>query len=226
VHLESLKGADKIAIPKPGSDAAIMRAEVFEKLGLPKEEKDYQLKIKEGLQVNPEFQKSFQQAAYQNNILPAQGEAMLNWFADLSKQAHATTAQEMVDRQKAGLTALQSEWGQTYNDEMAKAKAAVKEFLSPEEQALFKGMGLSTEPAFIKLMNRLGSTLSEGQIKGPNGEGGAGRMTPQEAQAAIDAIKKDPSHAYYNAKHADHAAAKKEMNRLYEMRFPKPPAQK
>jgi hypothetical protein len=51
-------------------------------------------------------------------------------------------------------------------------------------------------------------------------------MTPEDAQAEVDATLADSNHAYYKSNHPGHAAAVERMNRLYETVHGTEPASK
>jgi hypothetical protein len=215
-------GADKIVVPAKGTPLAQMK-EVFTKLGLPENEADYKFEVEAANKdvVDPKFMDSFKKLAYGMNMLPEQAKQIVDYLAKTSIDATKQQMQEQATATAAGLKALQTEWGANFKNEVAKSKAAVKEFTSKEDYEALKALGIGNHPAFLRLMNKVGGTLSEDKIRG---EGGTlnGALTVAQARAKINEIKKDLNGAYYNKNHADHAETKKTMTALYAQAFPGP----
>ena len=74
---EKFIGGDKIPLPKDMNDNTALST-VFEKLGKPKDAKDYKLQIPEG--HSDAFAQSFRSAAHQSNLTQKQAETLNTWW--------------------------------------------------------------------------------------------------------------------------------------------------
>lgn len=219
-NLEKMMGQEKVAIPQKGAPPEEMRA-VLEKLGVPKNIEEYKVEIAPEIaeQMDKDFFEGFRKAAHEQGIFPAQAKALTEWFAKVNTEAYQAQVQAATNAQNLGLKKLEGEWGEAYQENVAKAKAALREFATPEEQKFIRESGLGNNPTVIKILSKMGATLSEAKIKGEGGTGG-NIFTPSQAQEKINAIKSNVDHAYWHPTHAGHAEAKKEMASLYEMAKP------
>jgi len=220
VNAQKILGADKVVVPPKGSPPEVMK-EFYQKIGLPKEE-EYKLELDPNTKIDPEFVDAFKKEAYKLNVLPEQAKQIADWFAKENDRAYQEQVTKYLDGVKAEQANLKKEWGEAYNEQLAKATAALKEF-SPGDEAVkfFKESGLGQNPHFIKLLAKFGDTLKEDQIRGAGG--GSGMVTPGQAQEKIKELMgkpNDPNSAYYNRNHADHAETRKKVSALFEMAYP------
>lgn len=215
INAQKMIGADKIAIPGQHSSKEDWK-NVFSKLGLPEKIEDYKVEVPKDSKVDKEFVDGLIKAAHENNILPAQAKGLLDWFMKADEAAYAKEVEANKTKIKEGIINLQNEWGDAYNVNISRAKAALREFADKEVSESIQKTNLGSNPAIIKLLAKVGETLSEDKIKGEGG-GGFGALSPAQAQAELDSITKNLKHAYYDAAHSEHSAAKKRVRELYGM---------
>jgi hypothetical protein len=217
-NAQKMVGADKVAIPGANASKEDWQG-VFQKLGLPKTVEEYKVDVEKGKELDKEFMGSFAKLAHENGILPHQAKAMAEFLFNADKETR-TKDEENYRLQTAGeLKKLQGEWGEQYKENVAKAKAALREFADKDTQEAIRKSGLGNNTHLLKILAKMGDTLSEDKIKGEGGGGGF-RLTPSQAQAELDTIHRDLKHPYYNASHSEHLVAKAKVRELYQMITP------
>jgi hypothetical protein len=219
-NAQKMVGADKIAIPQKGAGKEEWQA-VFRKLGVPEKPEDYKFELDAKSKVEPEFLKGFTRKAHELGVLPEQAKQMMDWFSAEDEKVYQQMQTQAQAKMNEGINALKTEWGQAFDQKIAGAKAALKEYASEEQIKYFREAGFGRDPQFLRFLDSVSKTLAEDTLKG-GGEGAGGTfMTPQQAQAKIDQIKRTPSHPYWDPNHAGHQDAKKEFNLLFQYAFPK-----
>lgn len=216
INAQRLIGADKIALPKNPDDKAIR--EIHERLGLPKELEKYQIKASENSPIPKELVDGFQKAAFEIGLLPGQAEKVVQWMEQTENKSQESVNLQAKAAYERNMDTIKSEWGEAYNENVLKAKAALREFGGSEEDVKHIKQTLGANPAVLRLLAKAGSTLAEDKVRG-EGSTGSGAMTPSQALAKIGEIKSNTAHPYYNANHTDHSAAKLEMKKLYEFAY-------
>jgi hypothetical protein len=218
-NLQKIMGNEKVAIPQKG-DAEGLRG-VLQKLGLPEKAEDYKIDIDESkTKVDKEFFDGFKAQAHKLGMLPEQSKQLVEWFAGINDAAYQAQMKDLNDRVTAGIDGLKKEWGDAYPENVARAKAALREFGDDASKKFVKESGLNNNPFFIKMLAKVGETLAEGKIKGEGGTGGK-HYTPEQATIRIAELR--ASGAYYDANHADHLSVKKEVSQLYKLANPGKP---
>lgn len=224
INAQKLIGADKIPVPgKNASKEEIIGA--FRKLGSPEKLEDFKYDLAVADSVDKEFLSAINKVAHENGLLPSQAKAIMDTFAKLNNDAVQLQQTNAKNQRNAQLKALSEEWGDSYANQMAKARAALTEFATPEEITQMKALGLGENPVFLKLMAKFGGTLSEDVIRGAGGQGGGGPLTPQEARNERQAIMADMNSPYYKADHPEHAAFKAKVEKLFQYEVGQQPAQ-
>ena len=218
LNQEKLLGvpADQVVkLPKP-EDVAGWNA-VYDKLGRPKEPKDYGLPVPEGDkgEFAGEASKWFHEAGLSGKQARTVAE---KWNAHVAaaQKAHAD-AQAAVEIEQG--KALRAAWGPQFDANVKVVDAAAKSFGMTAEQltALKAVMGPS---AAMKFMHTIGSKLGvEGDfVIGDNKPGGGNFNTPEGAQARIAALKQDK--AWVTRFVAGDSEARAEMKKLHKAAFP------
>lgn len=212
VHSRKLLGADKIQVPNKYADENEWRG-VYEKLGLPKDVAEYDLKPEEGAEVDEEFFSGFKEAAHQAGILPKQAQQLYTWYDGKVREMSSQSMLKSETKQKEEIQALQAEWGDAWESKVTAAKLAITEYGDDDFKEYLETTGLGNDARVIKLMSKIGENLSEDQLKSSGATGL--RHTPADAQGAINEILGNPTHAYFDKKHPDHKRAIDEMNSLF-----------
>jgi hypothetical protein len=162
----------------------------------------------------------FRKSAHQAGVLPGQAQKMADFFAVQVKAQIEKTQAERTSHLEKELGKLKTEWGQAYEPKIIKARAALKEFGDQELTDFLGKSGLGNHPAIIKLLAKIGDSMSEDKIKGSGGHG-ENVLTPNEAKTRIGQIMADPKGPYFDKNHPNHKNAVEEMNKLFLMANPK-----
>lgn len=217
INAQKMIGADKIVIPGKHATDADWK-EVAHKLGNPRELAEYKMDIDketEGL-MDKEFIEAFKKEAHGLGVLPRQATALAKFFGNLNKDSWQKMEVEHNNNKMEGMKALEKEWGTTFQEKTSMAKAAIREFVDPKDQPYLRDLGLGSDARFLKIMSKVGATLSEDKLRDSGAGGDFNRgMSPSEAQTKINEVMKDMKHPYFHADHPENKAAKAEVTRLY-----------
>jgi len=220
VNLQKLIGKDKIVVPGEGTTDDQWK-EIFEKLGVPKEAKDYAVKFKDGVKLDQKFTEDFKANAHKLGILPKQAQALADWFSDIN--LNSTKAEEDAYKQQAenNVKNLKAEWGAAAPVKQARINKLLDEHGGAEVKKEFIKLGLGHEPAVLKMLASVADKLyKEGSIKG-DGSVGEPQLTPKEALAEARKIIGDMKHPYHIKDHPSHKDAVAKVKELFEAANPK-----
>ena len=221
VNAQKMVGADKIPVPGKHATEDDWKA-VYQKLGLPKDVKEYGIEAPKDAGFDDEFIGQFKAAAHQANILPQQAQKLVNWFAEASKAAGENMQKQFQEREEQGLAKLKEEWGQAYNNKVAAANQALKDFADEGTRKFFYD-NLANNAQMIKFLATIHEKMGKEDIVRGNGGGGDPVYTPAEAQKEYNKIIGDMNHPYHQKAHPGHKSAVEEVQRLFGMAFPSKP---
>lgn len=218
---QKMLGADKIVVPSKHATKEEWRDGVYRKLGLPDAVDKYEVKASE--KADKGFVDAFRKVAFENNILPAQAQEMINWFEQTQNQSAENYTKAFNEKISENVKALQGEFGKAFKDKADAAHRAVKELGGEEAAKFFKEHPeLGSHPTLFKLFVKAADLLAEGEIKDGKDGGLNGNLTPEGATKAIHGILNDRSHPYWIGDHPKHKEAVEEMQRLRSMAHPEP----
>lgn len=215
---EKFLGGDKLPLPKDMNDDKAMRP-IYERLGMPKEAKDYKLVVPEGQPT--EFAENFRQTAHTVGLSAKQAEGLNNWWNDMATKLGEAQENQRNEAAATEKVALEKEWGGKFNDNKEVAtRAALKVAgdLGIPRDKLLDGLEASLG---LRDASRLLQYLGDMQkVKGDTFEGGehaatrGGRMamTPEQAQQTKEALLKDKT--FYQKYHSNDQDARKRLNDL------------
>lgn len=224
-NLEKLRGIPldrllEMPDPKANPETADAKMKtIYEKLGKPANPDGYGLKPKDD--KNPEFTNWAKEAFHKLNLTTAQGQELVKQFNEFNERMegdanaqHALKVQEQVGN-------LRKEWGAAYNQNVARAQSAYRQFGIPDAaiDSLEKSIGFD---GVIKMFHKLSTQVGEQDfISGDGGNGSFGdgmQLTPEQANARIKALKQDSD---WSARYLKgDVRAKQEMDRLMKMANP------
>lgn len=217
-HLEKMMGAPRerlLTLPEKAD--APEWAQVYEKLGRPKDAKEYMLKAPEGVdQANAEWA---QNAFHKLGLSRTQGENLFNEWNNFSKAAVEAQAAAQAQKAEAEAQNIKKEWGMAYEQNVSVAKRAASEFgLTPEKvDALESALGYE---GTMKLLQSIGSKFSESSFVTPSTKstGFGNALTPEAAKNRIQALRQDNDFVrrYTNGD----MAARTELDNLHVMAYP------
>lgn len=198
VNAQRLIGADKIPMPVNPSDEDLDR--IYNRLGRPETPEGYQLTA-DGNIVTEELVKDFADFSHKLRLTPEQASSIMDYYRSSVEQTNAGSVEQAEEFRKTTEEALKSEWGRAYDQKLNQAVNAAKEFSNPEifDLQLSDGSRLGDNPEFIKTFAKIAEfrqTVTSEDTISENAQSSV--MTPKQAQAEIDVILNDKSHAYWD----------------------------
>jgi len=213
VHAQRMVGKDKAILPNENSTPEEIRA-FYHKMGLPQED-EYKIELEKNL-MDEEFTKEFNKLAYENNILPHQAKAIMEFYNGKiaeEDEAHTTSTKESID---TAVQALKDEWGEGYGKNMQKALDVINMF--DNDMGIMQHLdttGLGNDTKLIKFLANVGNSLNEDTFsKDAVAHYG---VSKEEAQEQINNTFADSNHAYHKTEHPNHAKAVADMNKLFKI---------
>lgn len=173
--------------PKEGDEAAT--AALYEKLGRPKEPKDYEVVVpKDGTEIP-----GFRDIVHKSGLTKAQVKNLSGWFSEIQ----SGMAKQQLDAHTAEVAKLDSEWGAAKPQKIAAIVALAAKTGAPAQmiEAIQKG---TMPPAALRWYDSMVKAIgTEGTALTTDKNTGAVQLTPKEAEAQIDEIM---ARADYRAK--------------------------
>ena len=216
VNLEKAVGADKVVLPTSGTD--LSEWEGWSKLGTPDEAAGYELAAPEGFEgYDQGLSDWFREAAFDSKIPAPMAQRLHDKFVERMGGQFADNTQANQDQQTQWEGDLHKDFGPAFDERVAQARSAIREFGSPELQDLLVKSGLGSHPELVKAFSKIGMSLGSGpQFKDAEGSGQFG-TTPDQAREQIATIRSNPG--LYDAGHAEHKVLNEKLTRLTELAY-------
>ena len=190
-NLEKLLGADKagrgVVIPKDDAPAEELAA-FYSRLGRPENADAYKIPVPEG--DDGAFLKTAAGWFHESGLSQKQAEGLAGkWNAHVASIQQAEEAR--IQQETAiGLQNLKRDWGQEYDAQLELGRRAVREAGIGEDDAAAIERAIGVEKA-AKYFAKLGAHFREAPMRGAEGQGNFGPMTPEAAKARITALMQD-----------------------------------
>ncbi len=192
-------------------------AAFYAKLGRPESADKYAVELSTGENAQTPQIAALLTTAFDAGLTQKQTDAVLKYYDKLVSDY----SEQSVKHAEAARETLQKEWGKDFDANMNFANVALHKFgekYPAEMSRLSRDPAFANNPVILSLFSELGSRMQEG--RSVSNESPIGFSTEKtNALQAIDAIKKDPKHAYWNAGHPNHFAAKREVDELYKRAY-------
>lgn len=193
LSLESLMGQEKIPVPKNENDTAAWQ--LYRKtFNVPETADKYDLKV-EGLDSSK--LDSFKSIMFKHNISQEAAQDLLNAhvndfknYEDLKNQLFIAEAQKATDE-------LKKDWGLKYDENLKLARTFLEKMSASKEEYDYYDNKIGNDAKFIKLLSKMGQSVTEGTLGGFEGQAGGFTKTPQEAKQELDRILNDPDDAFW-----------------------------
>lgn len=200
VNAQRLIGADKVPLPVNPTDEDLDN--IYSRLGRPESPDQYNISP-DGNVLTEERAAEYADIAHRLRLTPDQASGVLEYYRSVVQ--NDATAVNNANQQaiEAATSQLQQEWGDNYDARIQSAQKVVDQFEAGGimELQLADGTSLGNHPevirAFAKIAEFRQSVTSEDTISESANSLG---VSPAQAQAEIDAIMNDKSHAYWDAK--------------------------
>jgi hypothetical protein len=214
VNSQKLIGS-KLSIPGEGDEAAWNT--LYDKLGRPVTPDKYEVKrpeIPEGLAYNEDLEKQFLPVAHKIGLNGKQANALIAWQTEMVKQE----AEQYKQGMKTAEEALKKEWGNDYANKVSIAQRIIKDYAGQEVVDFLEKTKLGNNPAFIKFIHEIGSTLVEDGAA-PKGGGNGNGISAEGAQQKINTLLADPQFTskYFNNRMPGHKEAVAEIFQLRQI---------
>lgn len=217
-NLEKLMGVRErlVKLPEKDDDAEGWN-QVYERLGRPKEAKEYELKGPEGAS-DEKFIEWARGTFHELGLSKKQAEALTGKWNERVKGMLGESNQNYERQLAEQETALKKEWGAAYDQNINVAKHAAKAFGldGATIDKLETAMGYS---GVMKFMHTLGGKVGEASFVdgGSRNPGFGNALSPEAAKSRIQSLKADPGFIRkYTSGDAD---ARAEMDRLHSMAY-------
>ncbi len=206
--------SQSIRLPDDGDTSGM--DELYNKLGRPESADKYKVTrpdLKEGDEYNEEIETAFLEAAHNAGLNNSQVNKLMTWNEEQrqgqQKIQHENSAKAISD--------LKTEWGNAFDERVNMVNEVLNQYGDDQSEATIKN-----NAGLISLIYELG----KGQVEGTTtGEGNVSHArSPQEAQAEIDKLNRDPEFkkAYYSKNDPTHGAAVAQMQTLMAEAHPEP----
>ena len=212
IHAQSMIGADKVVIPKAGSDEKAW-TDVFRKLGVPEKLEEYDVKLNEKSKLDVNHFGKLKELMHKQGVLPHQAKALVSMMEQEAEGFEGALLNHRKQQVEANLNSLKQEWGQAYTERATIAAKAAAKVGGEEFIKYLNESGLGDDPKLINVFAEVGKIMGE---SGHKGEGSVGRKTPQELQARLSALTTDVNSPYFDSKNPQHTAVRQEVEALYK----------
>lgn len=217
-NIEKLLGAPKerlVKLPEKDDDVAGWN-EVHERLGRPKDAKEYKIDVPQGY-GDEKFSEWARGKFHELGLSKKQADKLAEGWNKYVSDKMTASQTEYTTKVEQETADLKRKWGAAYDQNIEVAKRGYAAFgLKPEQiDALEKVMGFA---GVMEFAHNLGIKTGEGEfVRNNGGNSGFGTLTPSAAQARIDQLRGD---ATWVAKFASgDADAIAEMNKLSKWAF-------
>lgn len=206
-NFEKLLGKRESLITLPEKEDAPEWNAVYEKLGRPKEAKEYA--------IEGEMADWAKETFHKLGLSKKQAENLYQEWNGKTSALNEAKTQEYNQKLESEVKGLEKEWGSAYQQNVTIAKRAAARFNMTGEtiDALEQAMGHSKTMNFLK---ELGSGLGEAQFVTSNQNGGFVH-TPDSAKNKISMLKNDP--AWVQKYVSGDVGAREEFERLHKQAF-------
>ena len=218
VNAQRLIGADKLPLPKNPTEEDL--SNIYSKLGRPDEPSGYALQA-DGQTLSETDVNTVSDIFHKLGLTKQQASGVIDFYKSSVQQTTEAMSKDAAQQKTEIEQKLKAEWGADYDAKVDEASKAVTDIAGEEllKMVLQDGTKVGNHPVFIKAFANFADfkksvtkedTISENAVNY--------RMSPADAQARIDAIMQDKSHAYWNRKDTiGRQKAVKEVQDLYEM---------
>ena len=173
-------------------------------MGRPETPEGYEIKA-DGNIIDEQIASDYSELAHKLRLSPQQAEGILDYYKASIEQS-AQGMQVDVEAQAAETeAALRQEWGKAYDQKILDAKNVFRDFGAENmlEMQLADGTLIGNHPDFIKAFANIAEFKQSATSEDTIGEATQNRaLTPKQAQAEIDSIMNDKTHAYWDRKNA------------------------
>jgi hypothetical protein len=225
VNAQRMIGADKVIVPAGKNDTPEVWAQVWDKLGRPKDVSGYAFTdptLPEGMTMDTEFVDSFKKFAHENGLSQKQAAGLFDfynkWAGEKFQAFQQSVQQGSQKAMEAAEQTLRKEFGAKYDDKVMLAKKVILTYGgTPEETKSFIER-FGNDPTVIKTLVRIGELVSENKLL--SGDKADWDLGPEGARKkAVDIMSNETNPLYkpYHSKnHPQHQEALDQVERYFQ----------
>lgn len=162
---------------------------VFQRLGMPKEMKDYDF-AKDDKTADPKTVEAFQNIFYENNLTKDQAAGVAKKYTEYVQGLQAQQQEAHKNALIQGEAALKKEWGSQYEANINIAKQGAK-ILGLDAKTLDAIEASQGRESLFKTLQRIGVSVGESGFVDGSGAGAGKEMTAEQASAEIQRLYQD-----------------------------------
>ncbi len=216
VNLEKAVGADKVALP--AADTDILAWDGWEKLGVPVDAANYEMKAPEGYNAYDQtLADDMRGLFHEAKLTPAQATMLHDRFVERQMGQTQSAINQGTQQVETWDREVREKYGDAYNERINAAKQAVAQFGGDDLAQWLTDTGAGNHPVVIDAFAQAGMALGQtGQFKdGPPAGFG---ITPADAKDQIAALRANP--ALTDKTHPEHAVLNQKLTDLYQAAHP------
>lgn len=191
-NFEKLQGAPQDRILKLPEDMNTPEGrQVWERLGRPKDAKDYKIEIPKE-HGDPALAEELRQIADKNNFTHSQIEGLVQWWNGRTEAGMKAFTEAQVQAKNNADQTLRKEWGAAYEQNRNVADNAARTLGLGEKELGALAQALGPDGA-LKTLLKLGKATGEADFVsgGPAGRGSL--LSPEQSKNEINSLMSDPS---------------------------------
>lgn len=193
LSLESLMGQEKIPVPKGADD--INAWNMYNKaFGVPETSDKYEFKIDGFEDVDLS---SYKDIMHKHHLSNDVANDLITQHLQSFVEYEQLRQDEINKARDVAAADLKKEWGYKYEENMKVAKNFLEKMSDSKEDFDYFNEKIGNDAKFIRLLNKLGNSISEGELGGFEGQSQGFTKTPAEAKSEFDRIMNDPNDAYW-----------------------------
>jgi hypothetical protein len=182
----------------PGKDATVEAWESHYGGIRPAEPSGYEFSFGEGVNADPAFVEFGQKAFYEAGLSQAQAQKVVGSWQEFVGKQHEAQAAAAVERNDAAVEVLKQEAGPNWDSYLSAGDKAVSALGLSRKTVDALDASAGTAPV-LELLTKIGRKMTEPSGLTSASSGGEQVFTPDQAQAEIERLLKDPdfSKSYY-----------------------------
>lgn len=215
---QKLIGGEKVVLPK-GPDDVEGHNRLAKALGVPDKAEQYGLedpKLPDQLKQLAFDKNKFAEIVHAHKLTPGQAKGLWKAYTEMMGETYQKVVQTKEQELTQVKNQLRSEWGDGYESKVELGQLVINKFSSDKDMQDFVTASILSNPMGAKFLSKIGEQFQENKI----GEFAYKNfsLTPDQAQAEIDAIVKDPKDPYNDDKANPRERQKRidYVNSLYE----------
>jgi hypothetical protein len=216
VNLEKAVGTDKVVLPAADSD--LLEWAGWSDLGTPDEESGYEMAAPEGFeQYDQGLASDMRSLFHKARLTPQQAAVIHDGYVERMMGGHQEMSENAQAQNDKWETELRKDFGTSFDERVASAKAAMREYGTPELNSAIHAAGLGSNPDLVRAFAKIGMQLGTGsQFKDGETSGKFG-TTPDQAKEEIAALRKNT--ALLDVTDPEHKVINEKLTRLTEAAF-------